>query len=659
MRKKTSSNRVARADKVLTTAEPVAETPVHESKADDQIKADDRIKWRGIYALIPAAFALLVSINTLWNSFASDDGQQVLKNEFIKTFSNIPRAFTSSVWAFTTSDIIFTVDPYYRPLFTSLFTINYAIFGTKAWGWHLVNLLIHVSVTLLVFLVIKEATERKWTALIAAVLFAVHPAHAESVAWVSGVTDPLLALFLLPAFYFYVRYRKQGRIYMLAIALGFYFLALLSKEAAIALPIFIAFCELFYFNKSLSLKGRAIRFSVLVVLFAVPTLIYFAIRYHAISAFLFGGSPRYPLIFGIATVPLAMVKYLALLLFPVNYSYQHYTPLVETILSLRLLAPLALLAALVVGIALTRSRVLVFAAVWFAVMLLPVLVTLQQFDPGYLVQERYLYLPSIGICLAFALGIEWLATRNWFGAPGRKVAVSAALLLIVVFSAVHIKQNRVWEDSVTVYKNCVAVAPQSSVAHTILARIYYDAGRPREAEAAALTALELDSTNVNAYMNLSYFSLSAGRVDKAIDYLEQAVSAASPGPMTRNDLATAYLNLALLYRDQKDISRAESNMLKSMDISPRPVIWYYLGQFYFDQRRFEDAQKMFEMAAAQTPRWFSPIHIKLGQTYESLKQIDRAIIEYQKFLEVAPPESQDIKSVQAHIRQLNNAPRFP
>ncbi|MGA9769916.1 MAG: tetratricopeptide repeat protein [Blastocatellia bacterium] len=635
---------------MLATAET---TPERQSTANGQIK------WRAIYALVPGAFALLVSINTLWNGFASDDNQQVLNNEFIKRFSNIPRAFTSSVWAFTTSDIIFTVDPYYRPLFSSLFTISYALFGTKAWGWHLVNLLIHVSVTLLVFLCIKEATKREWTALIAAILFAVHPVHAESVAWVSGVTDPLLALFLLPAFYFYVRYRKQGRNYMVAMALGFYFLALLSKEAAIALPVFIGYCELFYFNKSLSLKERVIRVSILVGLFAVPTLIYFAIRYYAISAFLFSGNPRFPLIFGIATVPLAIVKYLALLLFPVNYSYQHYTPLVETITSLRLLAPLALLAALVVGIRLTGSRVLVFATVWFVVMLLPVLATLQQFDPGYLVQERYLYLPSIGICLALALGIEWLQTRAWFGAPGRKVAVAVALLLVVVFGAVHMRQNRVWEDSITVYRHCVAVAPQSSVAHTILSRTYYEAGRPREAEAAAHTAIDLDPANTNAYMNLSYFSRSSGRLDKAIDYLEQAVSATTSGPMTRNDLATAYLNLGLLYWEQKDVNRAESNMLKSMNILPRPVVWYHLGEFYFDQRRVEEAQKMFEMVADRVPRWFSPIHIKLGQTYESLNQTDRAIAEYQKFLEIAPPESQDIKSVQNHIKQLNSAPRTP
>src|SRR6185369_18046514 len=118
--------------------------------------------------------------------------------------------------------------------------------------------------------------------------------------------------------------------------------------------------------------ARFIRLLSLAGLFAVPTVIYFLMRYHAISV-LFAGNLRYPQIFGITTAPLATVKYLALMLIPVNYSYQHYTPFVETIASLRLLAPLALLAALIAGIAMTRSRDLAFAAVWFLVMLLPVL----------------------------------------------------------------------------------------------------------------------------------------------------------------------------------------------------------------------------------------------------------------------------------------------
>ncbi|HKP85790.1 MAG TPA: tetratricopeptide repeat protein, partial [Blastocatellia bacterium] len=442
------------------------------------------------------------------------------------------------------------------------------------------------------------------------------------------------------------------RHYLLGVAAAFYFLAMLSKEAALALPVMVAYSELFYFNKSLSFKSRLVRALSLVGLFAVPTVIYFLMRYKAIGV-VFGGSPRFPLAFGIATVPLAVVKYLALMLIPANYSYQHYTPLVGTVASLRLIAPLALLAVLIAGIALTKSRVLGFAAVWFLVMLLPVLATLQQFEPGYLVQERYLYLPSIGICLALALGIEWVAKRSWFGAAGPKVAASVAVALIALFGAVHFKQNGVWDNSVTLYRHVVEVAPQSSVSHSMLSRIYSDAGRPREAEAESLRALELDPANINAYMNLSYFARSSGKFDKAIEHIERAVSTVSLGPVTRNDLATAYLNLGLLYYQQKDLDRAEANLLKSIEISPRPVAWYHAGQFYFDQQRYEKAQAMFELVAAQVPRWFSPIYIKLGQTYESLRQPDRARIEYEKFLEFAPPESPDIKSVENHLRQMS------
>jgi hypothetical protein len=102
----------------------------------------------------------------------------------------------------------------------ALFALNYAIFGTSAWGWHLVNVLIHTGVTLLVWLVVQELTHRKGLSVIAAALFAVHPAHSESVAWISGITDPLMALFLLPSFYCYLRFKNSGRKLFIALAVA-------------------------------------------------------------------------------------------------------------------------------------------------------------------------------------------------------------------------------------------------------------------------------------------------------------------------------------------------------------------------------------------------------------------------------------------------------
>ncbi|HXI90566.1 MAG TPA: tetratricopeptide repeat protein [Blastocatellia bacterium] len=613
-------------------------------------------KWQGVYALVPVILALITSINALWNHFASDDLEQVLGNTFIKHFGNLPAAFTSSVWSFTAADIIFTVDPYFRPIFSSLFTLNYALFGTAPWGWHLVNVLIHTGVTLLVFVISREITERNWVAALTAMFFAVHPAHAESVAWVSGVTDPLMTLLLLPAFYFYLRFRKQGGKYLLGCALGFFFLALLSKETAIALPVVVAYCELFHFKGEASFTNRLVRALRLMALFAIPTAIYFLMRYHALSTLVFSGQPRYPLVPSLLTVPLAILKYLGLMLVPWGYSYQHYTDFVETAGSALFLAPIGVLAAIAIGVALLKSRELTFAAVWFIVMLAPALASLRQFEPAYLLQERYLYAPSIGVCLAIALGIEWLAARDWFGSRGRVVAATVAAVLMLVWGAVFVRQNRVWDDTVTVYKNSVAVSPRAPLAHVLLSRSYYDAGKPREAETEARTALDLDSHCATAYLTLSYFARMSGKLDKACGYLEDGISAVSEGTMTRHDLATIHLNLGLLYGQRKMFERAEQQLLRSIEISPRAVAWYHTGQFYFDQGRYEDARAMFEQTLEHVPRWFAPIHLRLGLTYEALTDISRAEAEFEKYLELAPPDAPDRDSVRKHLVELRGGP---
>src|SRR5262249_8963714 len=157
------------------------------------------------------------------------------------------------------------------PLFSAFFTINYALFGTQAWGWHLANVLVHAGVAVLVYFAVKEITDRAPLAILTAALFAVHPVHAESVAWTSGITDPLMALFLLPAFSFYVRARRTGRAGFMLLASVLYLLSLLSKETALALPVVIAGCELFYWKAGRA-KERIDAMSRLALLGA-PTLV--------------------------------------------------------------------------------------------------------------------------------------------------------------------------------------------------------------------------------------------------------------------------------------------------------------------------------------------------------------------------------------------------
>jgi Tfp pilus assembly protein PilF len=629
-------------------------TPEQNVVSEERKESLSRMRRRAVYALFPAALALITSINTLRNQFAADDLEQVLNSSFIKHLSNLPALFTRSVWSFGGSEVALSTDMYFRPIIGSLLTINYAMFGTSPPGWHLINVLIHVAVALLVFLVSEELTGRKLVAVGTAALFAVHPVHSEPVAWVSGVADPLMALFVLCALYCYLRFRANNRTYMLAGALGFYFIALLTKEPSIALLLVVAYCELVHFKAKSTLSERLIQGSKRVGFFLVPTAIYFLMRLNALGLGTFGLQPRYSLLPALLTIPLAIVKYLGLMFIPFGYSYQHYTELVQTPVSISFIAPVTVILALAFVVALVRSKPLTFGAVWFVVMLAPVLAFLRMFDPAYLVQERHLYLPSMGICLATALGLEWVAGRGWLGSRQPILAAALALILLVVWSVAYIRQNRTWDNTLSVYRNSVAVAPLSATAHALLSRTYYEAGRPREAEAEARTALDLDSKCATAYMNLSYFTKQSGRLDKACEYLENAITTIPENAMTRQDLATIYLNLGMLYPQRKMFDAAEQSLFRSIEISPRPVAWYYTGQFYFDQGRFDDALAMYQKTLAEVPGWFAPVHLKLGLTYEGLKDPARAEAEFNEYLALAP-DAPDQESVRKHILAMKGS----
>src|SRR6185295_11285650 len=509
------------------------------------------------------------SLNSIWDDFALDDSQQILNNQLIKNLTNIPFAFTNSVWSFATNDIVFAADYYYRPLFNVLLSINYAIFGTHPWGWHLVNVLIHTSATVLVFKVLVELTGQGWVSAASACLFAVHPAHVESVAWISGVTDPFLALLALPGFYFYLRYRRTGRKRYLAFTLVAYFLALLCKETALAFPLIVIYSELIHFSEQANLKQRWRQAAVLAIAFLLATVVYFLVRHSAIGRV--GPDSRYPLGPALMTIPLAVAKYLKLMVLPLAYSYQHLTYFVEGVADVRFLAPAALLVALVICILLTKSKLLLFSVMWFFAWLAPALAALRQFDPEYLVQERYLYLPSIGFCLSAGLGIQWLATRRFFSMREEKLAAAVLALIVAIWGVACVAQNRVWNNTTSVFRNCVAVEPFSGRAHYAISQNYFLTGNTRAAEASARKAIELDPQFSGGYLNLSYFSKQNGRLDQAVDYLEQAKTTIQPSPLTRTGLATIHLNLGLLYAERKDLVRAEKNLVRSVELWPRPV----------------------------------------------------------------------------------------
>src|SRR5258707_1307773 len=194
--------------------------------------------------LIVAA-TVLAYANSLGGAFVFDDTKQIAGNPALRSWSNILRAFTSDVWSFQRGTLTKDIPPpYYRPLFTAYLTLNYQLFGLWEPGWHLINLLVHSGATVAVFFLIKRLSGDRLMATLAALLFGLHPAHVESISWISGIPDPLAALFCVPGMIWYVRYRTEGDRRFLIASVIAYGLSALCKETPLALPLVFVVWEL-------------------------------------------------------------------------------------------------------------------------------------------------------------------------------------------------------------------------------------------------------------------------------------------------------------------------------------------------------------------------------------------------------------------------------
>src|SRR5271166_5207377 len=191
------------------------------------------IKRPGLAETVVCAITALVYIATLSFGFVYDDVPQILKNPAVHEWRFVRQYFTSHVWAAIYPN---TSGNYYRPVFLLWLRLNYALFGTDAVGWHITSLACHVLATWLVFRVVRQLSGDRTTAFLAALIFGVHPAHIENVAWISGVTDSLMACFVLGSLSAFLGFRRSGGTGWAALALALFALGLLSKETAIVLP---------------------------------------------------------------------------------------------------------------------------------------------------------------------------------------------------------------------------------------------------------------------------------------------------------------------------------------------------------------------------------------------------------------------------------------
>lgn len=589
-------------------------------------KNDGLAPWEGRVVFLLVAVCTLVYANSLSGEFLFDDTEQIVNNGHIRSWWNVVRAFANDVWAFQQSRVTNTIPPpYYRPLFTIYFTLGYKLFGLWEPGWHLLNLFVHATATVLVYRVLRRMGGGVAAAGFAALLFGVHPAHVESVSWISGIPDPLAALFYLPALLWYVRHRQEGSVgrRWLVLSIIFFALSLLCKETAIVLPGVLFAWELAAHGRGHGWVARLKDAALRVAPYVAVAVLYLPLRYAVLGKI----GWKHPFMADVPdwaiwmTVPQVVTRYLQHLAVPFDLSLYYGTTFVKGASDPSFVVPALILLALAALLWLCRRRL--GAQEWMALAmlvapLLPVL-NLKVFHQEYIVQDRYLYLPSIGFCYLVALLLVRLAERR------RTLALALGALLLTGYGVGTVLQNRIWHDGVALWNRALEYAPTAPHAHYNLGIAYARHGDYAAAREAFLDSTRLDPNAANVHNNLALAQDKLGDETGAIASLERAL-ALDPGlHEARNNLGT------ILFR-RKEYGRAREQFEQALHRDPSNAsVRFNLARALAASGDHASAIPLFESLLAASPD-DSEARFQLALSYEATGRKEQAVSEIERAL---------------------------
>jgi len=450
--------------------------------------------------------------------FVYDDGVQIVHNSSVQHWRYVPAFFTTHVWQYVTP---YMKSNYYRPIYMIWLLLNFKLFGLHSGAWHLAVVALHLVVTWQVYRLALEVLRHEIAALVSAALFGLHPIHVEAVAWVSGATEPLVAMPILASLLSYIAFRRHKRARSYAIALAWFCLALLAKESAMMVPMLLLAYDVLFPLEATERLAQRIRES-LVRLSPFPILMagYLAARFHALQAL---GHEMTPVSLrtNLLTIPSLLLFYLRLLLLPVRLSGFYdlgYVTSAETVL-----LP-ALLCLVVVGLAVAmlwrwRSRPATFALLVVILPLLPVM-RLSLLPWREIAHDRYLYVPSIGFVLLLGLWFRW--SYHGSAAGQRWIATGAICVVMALYFVGSMGQSLYWADNLVLYARGVNVAPNNLIARTDLASELLRRGRREDALAQYRDVLQREPQFWLARYNLGYAEYSMNDCERGSRDLQLA-----------------------------------------------------------------------------------------------------------------------------------------
>lgn len=585
--------------------------------------------------VVVAAFAAYA--NTFSADFTLDDVGQIRQNALIRDLSHLPAIWTTNYWG---HDDRYTDQSLYRPLTVTSFAINAAIGGLSPWSFHVVNVLLHAATCLLLFALVGFLFENQGVALVAALLFAVHPIHTEVVAGIVGRAE-ILALCggLLCAWaYFHALHENENgspgvgakprRLAWLACSLFGYFVAVFSKEIGAVAPGMILLTEALHPSRRHLLKGdrRAI---VAFAGYAVIGLAYLALRQAAVEgrginvawADVSAGQRFW-------TALRVCLEYVGLLIAPVRLSASYWcsdVPLAGGPFDAGVILAVAVF--LTIGIVAICSRGNQPSIAWgiglFLLFLLPV--SNLFFAIGVLKAERLLYAPSAGFCVVVAALLTAIARAR----RARLFAqILTGLILVTLFARTWVR-NQDWKNDYVLAQATLRTSPDSPVFNTIYALELERRNRVDDARVHLRRAIDAMPAHVTALYNLGKLELRAGDARAAIDAFQRAL-------VLRPEMASALNLKGRAHAQLGEFRLAEAALRRSIELEPDESAAYVnLLSVYIQLKAPRAAEPLLEEALRRFPKE-AAIHWNAHGVYTLLGDSPRADEAKRRAIELNP-----------------------
>jgi FOG: TPR repeat len=470
----------------------------------------------------------------------------------------------------------------WHPLTTISHMLDCQLYGLNAGGHHATNVILHTIAVLLLFWVLEQMTGAIWRSALVAALFAVHPLHVESVAWVSERKDILSAVFFFLMLHAYNRYaRAQSVMRYLAVAVLFA-AGLMSKPMLVSAPIILLLLDywpLRRFEQSSAISGKTkvsasdkqrrkirriyLEKIPLFVLSAAACILTFVLQKRTAGAI-----PPLPFLWRVQNVFVSYVIYVWKTLWPARLAVFYPHPN-DTLALWQVIFAILLLLAITAAVIVFRKQrpYLLTGWFWYLVMLIPVIGIVQVGEQGH--ADRYTYLPHIGLFVAvvwFAIDVATVRQSK----PRMAMITAAAVLIILALAWVAFIQTSYWRNSEALWTHALAVTSDNDVADNNLGYLCNDRGELDQAIAHFESAARIrsgkpdphyDLASAFVQMNLGDALARKGRSDEAIGHYDEAIT-------LQPDYADAYYNRGTVLLAKGRVDEAIADLAKALEMHP-------------------------------------------------------------------------------------------